>query len=283
MEPFELRREPNRPALFYLSNWMNAYPEVTAGMTSRSGGVSENELSSLNCALHVQDKTEHVIENRKRVVSELGLPFQAWTCAEQVHGNKIALVTAAERGAGRTSREYAIAATDGLITNSPELLLTAFFADCVPLFFYDPIYHAVGIGHAGWKGTVLNVAEQVVDAMHKAFGSNAGRLLAAVGPSIGICCYEVDDQVMERVFHALPDHEHRLEEGQILYKKLPSGKYRLNLKEINRQFMLKAGILPSHIEITELCTSCNTDLLYSHRKECGKTGRMAAWIGLRKR
>jgi YfiH family protein len=235
----------------------------------------------MNCALHVGDDADKVIHNRTILADHLSTSFDAWTCAEQVHGNRVAIVTACERGRGRLSREDAIQDTDSLITREPGVWLTAFFADCVPLYFFDPVQKAVGLAHAGWKGTVLEIAETTVRAMEANFGSQPSDLLAAIGPSIGVCCYEVDAAVEAPVRAAL---ERMGISGEIdtflIVQSDKPGKFMLNLQLLNRQIMIKAGILPSRIELCGMCTSCRTDSFFSHRKEKGRTGRMAAWIGI---
>ncbi|WP_127579647.1 peptidoglycan editing factor PgeF [Paenibacillus koleovorans] len=270
-----------KPAGYQIADWQQRFPYISAGITSRHGGISTGPLASMNCALHVQDEPQHVIANRAAFADTLGIPVEAWTCAEQVHGNRVALVTAQQRGRGRLTREDALQATDALITQEPGIWLTAFFADCVPLYFFDPEHKAVGLAHAGWKGTVLQIAEETVEAMTSAFGSRPERMLAAVGPSIGACCYEVDDAVAKPVREALERMEMAEQEIRFLVPdRERAGKYRLNLQQLNGQIMIKAGIMPIHIEICGLCTSCRTDAFYSHRKEHGRTGRMAAWIGI---
>lgn len=284
MEPFVLHKRENQPDLLYLEKWMKAYPALSAGFTSRIGGVSRGGRESLNCALHVGDLSQAVIDNRRKVADALGFSFEAWTCAEQVHGNEVMRVTLADRGKGRMSREDAFPSKDAMITNERDVLLTSFYADCVPLYFYDPIKQAVALAHAGWKGTVKRIAEETVAAMQGAYGSRPENIRAAIGPSIGGCCYEVDDFVISQVRAVLRNVD--LNENHQLsgvYIERIKGKYRLDLKEMNRQFMIKAGILPTHIEISGLCTSCSTDLFFSHRKEHGKTGRMASWIALEAR
>ncbi|TVY09669.1 peptidoglycan editing factor PgeF [Paenibacillus cremeus] len=263
---------------------MASYPELSAGFTSRIGGVSKEAYGSLNCGLHVGDDPEDVVQNRIRLAEALSISFDACTYAEQVHGKEIQVVGPAQRGAGKNSRETALQAKDGFVTQERGLFLFAQFADCVPLFFYDPVHHAVGLAHAGWKGTALQIAKATLETMSAAFGTKPRDVLAAIGPSIGGCCYEVDDTVISRIDNVIQD----LHKGggaphgeQPIYKTKDNGKYNLNLQELNRQIMMKAGILPIHIEVSSLCTSCRTDLFFSHRKEGGKTGRMAAWIGLR--
>ncbi|WP_151735830.1 peptidoglycan editing factor PgeF [Paenibacillus tengchongensis] len=282
MEPFKLNDK--EPALLHLEPWCMKYQGITAGFTARQGGVGEAPYNSLNCALHVGDAPEHVLENRIRLAGKLGFPLEAWTCGEQTHGKHIEVVTAADRGRGSRDRSAAFQSTDGLLTNVPGVLLTSFYADCVPLFFYDPVQGVAGLAHAGWKGTVAGIAAEMVAAMGKTFGSRPQDIAAAIGPSIGDCCYEVDDYVMDhirRLEAELPPAEG--EEVREIYRvsEADSRKSMLNLKEMNQRIMIKAGILPTHIECTHWCTSCNNDLFFSYRKENGVTGRMTSWIGIK--
>ncbi|CAG7605492.1 Polyphenol oxidase [Paenibacillus solanacearum] len=284
MEPFAKQAAGNGSVTLPIALWSERYPQLSAGFTSRIGGVSGEPFGSLNCGLHVGDDPAAVVTNRRRLADALGIPFAASTYAEQVHGKEIQVVSRSLRGAGNDSRDKALQAKDGFVTNEPGVFLFAQFADCVPLYFYDPIRRAVGLAHAGWKGTVLQIAQATLETMGAAYGTKPRDVIAAIGPSIGACCYEVDDAVISRVDKLLPEL-HGLgggAEGVVaVYERKSEGKYNLNLQQLNRQIMIKAGILPSHIEITGLCTSCRTDLFFSHRKENGKTGRMAAWIGLK--
>ncbi|MNM14130.1 Laccase domain protein [compost metagenome] len=281
MEPFV--RMKKEPALYELQPWSGLYPGLVAGFTGRSGGFSSEPYGSLNCAFHVGDIPEDVISNRETVAGTLGFALKDWTCGEQVHGADIAVVREEDRGKGSLDRSSAFQNTDGLLTNVPGVLLTSFYADCVPLYFCDPVVGAVGLAHAGWKGTVAEIALAMVRQMEKTYGSRPEEIRAAIGPSIGGCCYEVDDFVMDRV-RALEGSLPPVEKGaEVLYR--PSGanagKMLLNLKELNRRIMIKAGILTTHIETTSWCTSCNRDLFFSFRKENGVTGRMASLIGIK--
>ncbi|GGA20942.1 laccase domain protein YlmD [Paenibacillus physcomitrellae] len=270
-----------------LQTWTAAEPLLAAGFTGRSGGVSQAPYSSLNLALHVGDRPEAVLENRLRLVKALGFEPEALTCGEQTHGSRVAVVTAGDRGKGRLDRESAFQETDGLVTDVPGILLTSFYADCVPLYFFDPVHRAVGLAHAGWKGTVAEIAGQVVENMKETYGTQPEQLLAAIGPSIGEAAYEVDDNVMQRVWPLLErlKNGNANPDGTVLpYKESPNaGRWLLNLKELNRIIMIKAGIMPSHIECTSWCTSTHVENFFSHRKENGKTGRMASFIGLKER
>ncbi|MFB9325411.1 peptidoglycan editing factor PgeF [Paenibacillus aurantiacus] len=284
MEPFVSTNAAKSPSLFLLPSWMGRDDRLTVGFSSRLGGVSASPWSGLNLGLHVGDRPEDVVRNRELLAEALGWPFEAWTCAEQVHGSRVRRVTAEDRGRGRDSRESAIADTDALMTNEKDVLLASFYADCVPLYFWDPRQEAVALAHAGWKGTVAAIAARTVEAMNEAYGSQPADIRAAIGPSIGGCCYEVDENVLRHV-RLLLDGTESLGmaqaggESPIIIPTSP-GRARIDLKEINRQIMIKAGILPTHIEITQWCTGCRTDLFFSHRTERGQTGRMASWIGL---
>ncbi|MDR6551390.1 peptidoglycan editing factor PgeF [Paenibacillus qinlingensis] len=285
MEPFvvqpTLQPTEDLPVLLPIAPWMLSFPEITAGFSSRLGGVSQAPFSTLNLGLHVNDNDLDVIHNRERVAAALGQSFTSFTYAEQVHGKDIAIVTLDEQGMGRESRATALQAKDGFITKEKGIVLCAQFADCVPLYFYDPVQRVVGLAHAGWKGTVLNISMATISLMTHTFGSQPSDIYAAIGPSIGACCYEVDATVATRVWLAFEEAQIPQEEQEAIITDKGNGKYMLNLQQLNRKLIEQAGILSSHIEVTQLCTSCRTDLFFSHRKEGGSTGRMIAWIGLR--
>ncbi len=283
MEPFEAVHEAKIPSLFLLREWMSADAGLTAGFTGRSGGVSAAPYDSFNLGLHVGDEDAAVAENRRRLAQALGWPFEAWTCAEQVHGSRVSLIGSEERGRGRASLATVIKDCDAIMTDRKDVLLVSFYADCVPLYFYDPEHGAVALAHAGWKGTVGEIAAATIESMGSAFGTRPEQLRGAIGPSIGGCCYEVDGPVIDRVSEVLDALKTTDSERSRMLSMRENGKARLNLKEINRQLMIKAGILPSRIELSKWCTGCRRDLFYSHRAEGGRTGRMASWIGIRER
>lgn len=282
MEPFI--QHQGQPVLLQVEPW-RGYTEITAGFTGRQGGAGKAPYDSFNCAFHVGDDPEDVLSNRSKLAESLGFSLDAWTCGEQTHGKDIAVVTAAERGRGSRDRASAFQSTDGLLTNVPGVLLTSFYADCVPLYFYDPVQRAAGLAHAGWKGTIAEIAGAMVGTMAEVYGSQPQHILAAIGPSIGECCYEVDDYVMKHVLQLEAALAPCASNGAVqnLYSKSQTddSKSMLNLKEMNQRIMIKAGILPTHIECTTWCTSCNPDLFFSYRKEQGITGRMTSWIGIK--
>lgn len=283
MEPF-VAGGGDGPAIYMLERWMKETPGLTAGISGRAGGVSELPWGPLNTGLHVGDDSDAVVRNRALLAEQAGWTLEAWTCGEQVHGNAVRRVRADDRGRGAKDRATAVPDTDALVTDEPGVLLASFYADCVPLLFHDPVRGAVGLAHAGWKGTVLEIAARTVETMAREFGSKPGELRAAIGPSIGACCYEVDEPVIKR---AKPLAESLSASGTAaaddMLRETAEGRAVLNLKEMNRQIMIKAGIMPSRIELSEYCTGCRRDLFFSHRAEGGRTGRMASLIGMRKR
>lgn len=274
MEPFIRMKREDAPERYSLDSWASQFPGVTAGFTGRGGGMGAAPYRSLNLGLHVGDDPAAVVGNRSLLAEAAGVPLSSWTFGEQVHGCEVQVVEAGHLGRGTTSREDAFQERDAFVTSERGAILAGLFADCVPLYFLDPEHRAVGLAHAGWKGTVQRIAAHTVRVMAEQYGTRPETVRAAIGPSIGVCCYEVDGNLIAQV------EEQTGLSGEPYYKASGQpGKFMLNLQEINRELLIKAGILPQHIEVTTLCTGCNLSHFFSHRKENGLTGRMAAWIG----
>ncbi len=200
-----------------------------------------------------------------------GLTRKVWSFSAQDHHTVIRRVTEEDRGKG-IWREKDYQSVDGLITDVPGLTLVTHYADCVPLFFLDPVRRAVGLTHAGWRGTVSSIGPITVRRMREEFGTDPKDLKAAVGPSIGKCCYEVDDVVADRV-RALAG----ISSEQVLFPK-ENGRYQLDLWELNRQLLVGAGIPQTQITVSGVCTCCHSDLLFSHRATGGRRGGLAAFL-----
>ena len=183
-------------------------------------------------------------------------------------------MTAEDAGNGLT-REREFHDTDGLITDVPGLVLSTFYADCVPLYFVDPVHCAIGLSHSGWRGTVNRMGKATIEAMRREYGSRPEELRCAIGPSICQDCYEVSGDVAVEFERAFAGHGH-----EILIAK-ENGKYQLDLWKANEIVLLDAGVLPEHIEITDICTCCNPDLLFSHRASHGKRGNLGAFLCLK--
>lgn len=273
MEPFVLEQET---FLLRIAEWEKEFPGLVAGFTTRQGGVSNLPFESMNCGLHVGDQLQSVVENRKQLCRLLDFPFESWTCADQIHGSEIAVIRTTERGRGRTRMEDAITGTDGLITSEKNVLLTSFYADCVPLLIMEPEQKWVGIAHAGWKGTAAAISQKIVESIVSEQGVKKQNLRVAIGPSIGGCCYEVDDYVVNGISEKLHP-----ETAKDWLEDTTNGKYHIDLKRVNYHMFIQAGIPHEHIQVSSWCTSCRNDLFFSYRADGGKTGRMAAFLGWR--
>ncbi|WP_418790544.1 peptidoglycan editing factor PgeF [Phosphitispora sp. TUW77] len=247
---------------------------VRHGFSARIGGAGKKPYDALNLAFHVGDDPETVIHNRQAACRILEADLSHMVTAQQVHGSNIRVVGWEHAGAGSLSYDTALPETDGLVTNVPGLLLATFYADCVPLFVLDPIKKIIASIHAGWKGTVSGIGAEALRKMSDVFGSNPGDCLAWIGPSIGRCCYEVEEMVLDKL-----KQQYRWW-GNVATPS-PNGKVKLDLPSANRNILVEAGIKLDNVEMCHICTLCNQDMLFSYRGSQGVTGRMGAFIILR--
>lgn len=249
---------------------------VLHGFSTRLGGVSKEHLSGMNLSFSRGDEEENVRENYRRIADAIGFSVSDLVCSDQTHTTNVRVVTEEDRGKG-FARKKDYTDTDGLITNVPGLVLATFYADCVPLYFVDPVKKAIGLSHSGWRGTVGKMGKVTVEAMKREYGSRPEDIVAAIGPSICQECYEVsEDVILEFQKHFEKSY---FEE---LYYKKENGKYQLNLWKANELVLEEAGILKEHISVTDICTCCNPTLLYSHRASKGRRGNLAAFLSLKK-
>ena len=250
-------------------------PWLVFGFSTRAGGVSPPPYNSLNCALHVGDQWQHVLANRRRLAEWAGFTLDDMMCVQQVHQDAIYEVKEDDRGRG-SQQEDALPAVDGLYTAQPGLLLTSFYADCVPLYVIDMDRRVVGLAHAGWRGTVLKIGPKLVRRFQEQFNSRPESLCAIIGPAIGACCYEVDDVVIQALKPVVPARFY-----PAVIKETAKGKYRIDLKGINALLFKLAGLPEQNIIQTRLCTACRPDLFFSYRRDRKKTGRMASFIAIK--
>lgn len=244
--------------------------------STRIGGVSQGIYASMNLSYFRGDKKEAVDENFRRIAEIFDTTPDKIVCSKQTHTTNVRLVTGRDCGKG-VVRPLDYDNVDGLITNEPGILLCTSYADCVPLYFVDTRNRAIGLGHSGWRGTVNRMGEVVLKAMKNAYGTKPEDVLAAIGPSICQDCYEVGQEVADSFKENFSkDWESFLKNGK------SAGKYQLNLWEANRRILLNAGVPENHIAVTDLCTCCNSDYLFSHRASQGKRGNLAAFMELRK-
>lgn len=247
---------------------------VAHGFSTVKGGISEGCYSGLNLAFHTGDVPEAVLNNRAIFSQALGIESAHLVCGEQVHGEQIVKVTKEDLGKGAFEPKKSIKATDALITAEKNVPLITFYADCVPIFFLDPIKKVIGLAHAGWKGTVAKIGAKTVKQMQLEFNCQAENILVGIGPSIGPCHYEVDLPVMVKFQEAFPNYWEKLLSFS------GNEKAQLNLWEANAYQLREIGILNENITIAKNCTVCQTEYFYSYRAQ-GKTGRMAAIIMLK--
>lgn len=239
------------------------------GFSTRMGGVSTGEFASLNLGVRRGDDRACVLKNYEIFGAAVGFDPKKLTAAVQVHRDDVKLVTAADWGKGLY--EHTDYEADGLITNVPGTALMVYSADCGTLLFEDKRTGAVGACHAGWRGTALGIAKKTVLEMQKHFGTNPEDLTVALGPCIGACCFETDSDVPEAMKNALgADAETAI---------TPKGdKYYVNLKAINRLWLLRTGVLAENIDVCPLCTACDPETFWSHRRHGDSRGSLAAVI-----
>ena len=247
---------------------------VKHGFTTRLGGVSSGIYASMNLSFTRGDDEAAVYENYHRIAEAMGFDYDGIVTSDQTHTANVRVITEQDRGNGITKpRPYTD--VDGLVTNVPGVTLATFYADCVPLYFVDPVNRAIGLSHSGWRGTVQKIGKVTVELMRQEYGTHPGDIIAAIGPSICQKCYEVSEDVVEEFRKAFPGRD-----WPVLFYKKENGRYQLDLWKANQLVMQEAGIREEHITLANLCTCCNPELLFSHRASQGKRGNLAAFLGL---
>ena len=266
-------KEKNHVPYIQFKN-LSATGIVKHGFSTRKGGVSTGIFSSMNLNFKRGDDPDAVMENYRRMAAALNMRVEDMVLSNQTHTTNVRVITEEDRGKG-ILRPQDYSDVDGMITNVPGIVLVTSYADCVPLYFVDPVRKAIGLSHSGWKGTVGHIGQKTVWKMHEVYGSEPKDIVAAIGPSICQSCYEVSDDVAE-AFRANFTAD---EAADILLDK-GNGKYQLDLWKANWYVLTDAGILPEHLSVTDLCTACHPDLLWSHRKTNGQRGGLSAFLSL---
>ena len=239
--------------------------------TTRLGGVSRGAFSSMNLSFTRGDDKKAVLANYERIAAILDCSVGDMAASHQTHTTNIRVMTREDSGKGiLRPRDYEN--VDGMITDEPGLVLVTYYADCVPLYFVDPVHMAIGLAHSGWRGTAGRMGECMVREMERHFGSRPEELYVAIGPSICRDCYEVSEDVAVQ-FEYLS--------GDIVTPGKEKGKYQLDLWLANRTILEQAGILPDHIAVTDICTCHNSGYLFSHRVSGEKRGNMGAFLMLK--
>lgn len=270
----EIRIDLNMEVPYFTFTALSAVPFIKHGFSTRLGGVSTGQFTSMNFdekVMDAYDEPANVEENFRRMAESIGFDVNSVVLSKQVHKCNIRLVDISDRGKGLfIPRDYD--EIDGLITNKANVTLVTKYADCVPLYFVDPVKKAIGLTHSGWRGTVAKIGKKTVEEMAKAFGSNPQDIIAVIGPSICRDCYEIAGSTVNEFIKAFPEGV-----DNILTPK-DNGRYLCDLWEANKLVLLSAGLQAPNIHISGVCTSCNSDILFSHRKTQGKRGSLAAFL-----
>ena len=259
--------------------WLGSFPALTAmgvehGFSTRFGGCGGRDGQTLDLGWKT-GKRESVIEDRRRFFEAMNITPEQVVTICQVHGTRAVQVDSSALGRSALAPESSIGEADALFTNEKQVGMLLGFADCVPVLLFDPIHRALAVVHAGWRGTVDLIAQKTLLMMQSAFGSEPERCFAAIGPSIGPCCYEVDAPVIEAVKRIFPKPT-----SQLLFPGNDSDHAKLDLWQANSEQLLAIGVKEKHIFTSHVCTAHHHQVFHSHRAESGAAGRMGllAWL-----
>ena len=243
---------------------------VTNIITTRVGGASEGNFHAMNLSFNVGDDPDIVLQNRATVSQALGIEPEMLTFPEQVHGSKVVVVDKVDRGRGAITDDDGVPGADALVTRTPGLPLVVTLADCVATSLYDTRNNAIGLAHAGWKGTLGRIVAKTLSCMQSEFGTKPTDVFAGISPSIGPGHFEVGQEVADAF-----KKEFEAEANEFVVEDMHGTCY-VNLWLANEAQLIGGGVLRENIQIAEIDTAARTELFYSHRRENGKTGRFAA-------
>lgn len=254
-------------------NHLNKYANIVSHcFSTRIGGVSSGHFSTLNIGINSDDLKQNIEENYRRLCKTVGINNENTVFSKQVHGTNIVTITSDNANNFRSGdREEC----DGFITREKNIALVTVYADCVPIFLFDPVKKIIALVHSGWRGTVSKIADKAVQKMIDIYNCNPEDILAGIGPSIGECCFEVDVDTANMFREAFVDCSDIINQ----YKN-KADKFTINLWECNKSILAKCGLMPDNINIAGICTVCNNDLFFSHRASNGQKGRNAAIMQL---
>lgn len=266
----------NTDSVPYLTyNSLSEIKFINHAFSTRLGGVSDGIFSTMNMAFNRGDNPDSVTENYRRLCKSAGFDFNSLVASAQDHHTFVRKVGRNNIGTGIT-KPRDMESVDALTTNEAGVTLVTYYADCTPLFFVDTVKKAIALAHAGWRGTVGRIGEETVKKMSYEYGTNPADLVCAIGPAISKCCYEVDKACADE-FYNLKD----LDNTKFIFPK-ENNKFMIDLLEANRQILIKAGVKPENIALSDLCTRCSSELLWSHRATSGQRGTMCAMMCINK-
>ena len=259
----------NVPFLTYKQ--MEDIPFINHAFSTRLGGVSAGEFSTMNLALNRGDNREDVITNYKLFCNATGLDFNTLVASAQDHNTVVRKVTTADYGIGIT-KPRDMDSVDALVTNQENVTLVTYYADCTPVFFVDKKNKVIALAHAGWRGTVNKICQNVIETMVNDYNSDTSDIHCFIGPAISKCCYEIDQSCYNEFGKV-----NGLNLDDIMTP-LDNGKYMADLLETNKQVLVLPGVPKENIIISDVCTQCNSELLWSHRATKGHRGTMCAFM-----
>jgi len=252
---------------------LNDFPELVHGFTTRFGGVSQGDFSTLNLNFNRPDPAENVRENYKIIGEKLGVSVHDMVLSHQVHCKNVLPVNRSHAGMGIV-RDRSYNDIDGLATDQAGLMLMTLYADCVPVYFYDPVNRVIAVAHSGWKGTLLNIAAETLRVLKDFYCCNPVNIHAAFGPHIGACCFDVDIDVADlftSTFEWAGDY----------ISKAPGDKRIIDLEGIITKNLVISGVPEENISGCRICTKCHRDIFFSYRGSGGKCGTGAAFLMIR--
>lgn len=241
-------------------------------MSTRDGGVSSGECSTLNLGFRRKDTRENVLANYGILCDSLGIDTGSLVLTNQVHGTKVVFVDEKDSGKG-FSRESDIIGVDGLATITHGITLVTSHADCVPVFLYEPDVRVSALIHSGWRGTLDDIVSNGVKRLREVPGFRSDRVVAVMGPSIGSCCFEVDEDVFSLFASKF--------ENEAFYRKTGEKKWNIDLQGVIQEELLREGLVLENIHNCGICTKCSNDLFFSYRGDKGRTGSLAAFMQIR--
>ena len=250
---------------------------IRHAFSTKFGGVSTNEFSSMNLGFNSHetntntDSKENVLQNYKIFCKATNIPINDIVTSKQDHNTFVRHVTEKEKGIG-IFRNHDMMSVDALVTDTKGLALVTYHADCTPIYFVDTKKKAIGLAHAGWRGTVGKIAEKTILKMNECFSTDPNNVICVIGPTIGSCCYEVNQDVAQQIF--------QIEKTAV--KKIGNSKYMLDLPLANKTILEKCHVLSENIFLSGICTKCRSDILFSHRQTGGKRGTMIGILELKK-
>lgn len=254
--------------VYYTFDIFSDIKHIRHCFSTKFGGVSVGDAATMNLAFKRDSQRDNVYKNFEILCKTVGFSYDGIVLIQQEHTSNVVRVTEENRGNILITQD-SLGEVDGLVTNTKDVALSTLHADCVPIYFFDSVKNVIGLCHAGWRGTVNGIAKITLEKMVDTCGCNPADVLVGIGPSIGMCCFEVDKPVKDEFEIKLPFSKEYIKQGE-------NGKYHIDMWNVNKQILVNSGVLPNNIEIGGICTKCNNDIFHSHRATGFNRGCMVA-------